>query len=319
MSAKHSFNSLMKSGKIKRADTGMKIRFADLVLGWNAREHDERWEESIVALTAYLRTGGQVPPLQVQVLASGDVEIAEGYRRHESYGRLIAEGMPIEWIDIEPFKGNNADRFAHIVNSNNQLSLTPLEKSKVYKELDGLMLDRAEIAKLTHASRPQVDNYLLLAYANTDVHNLIRSGHVSADTAIDFIRKHGEEAGKYLEVELQKARGQGKEKVTTGTVKGKSLPKRISTGYIASADTFASALGTEVHTKLFQVTQLKKDRGEEIDESETVSVDIPVKALSEFLDWHGNAEAVRARQAEKQRLREAKVAQGDLGGGGSHG
>jgi ParB-like chromosome segregation protein Spo0J len=318
MSVKHSFNSLMKSGKIKRADTGMKIRYADLVLGWNAREHDQRWEESIIALTAFLRTGGQVPPLQVQVLSNGDVEIAEGYRRHESYGRLIAEGMPIEWIDIEPFKGNNADRFAHIVNSNNQLQLTPLEKGKVYKELDGLKLDRNEIARLVHASRPQVDNYLLLAYANTDVHNLVKSCHVSADTAIDFIRKFGEEAGKHLEAELQKARGQGKAKVTSGTVKGKSLPSKISGAAIAELETFASSLPQAVHTQLYKLKKARAEQGLDDDE-ETGMVEVPAKYLSKILDAHGDIEAARAKQEEKQRLREAKAAQGELGVGGSHG
>ncbi|MNF69518.1 hypothetical protein D3C84_514040 [compost metagenome] len=70
---------------------------------------------------------------------------------------------------------------------------------------------------------------------------------------------------------------------------------------------------------MYQVAQLKNQRGEEIADHETVTVEISIKALSEFLESHGNAEAARAKQAEKQRQREAQAAQGDLVGGGSHG
>jgi hypothetical protein len=48
-------------------------------------------------------------------------------------------------------------------------------------------------------------------------------------------------------------------------------------------------------------------------------VEVPAKYLSKILDAHGDIEAARAKQEEKQRLREAKAAQGELGVGGSHG
>ncbi|TPG76328.1 hypothetical protein [Pseudomonas arsenicoxydans] len=305
MTVKYSYEGLIKDGVIKRARTGLQVKYETLVLGWNARNHNARWEESIVALTDYLREGGQVPAIEVHLnTATGELVIVEGYRRHESYRRLLAEGRPVDLIDIVPFKGNNAERIARIATSNNQLGLAALEYANMYRELAALHISSTEIAQLVKKSRPHVDDHLLLAYANVDVRNLLESNHVSTETAVKFLREYGEEAGKYLEAELQKARGQGKAKVTKGTVKGKSLPKKIVTGLIASVDSFTASLDDEIRKKLFLIEQAGT--------VDTETIPVPAKTLQELLDSHGNAEAARAKQSAKQREREAKAAQQEL-------
>jgi ParB/RepB/Spo0J family partition protein len=316
MTVKYSLEGLVKEGTIKRARAGLQVPYKNLVPIWNARDHDEDWEEKITDLVKYLRNGGTVPAIEIHINESnGNIEIVEGYRRHEAYGRLIAEGLPVDLINIVQFKGSKEDRIARIVTSNNQVELKPLEMAKVYKQLSTLNMTPAQIAEKVHKSRPHVDGYLLLANANHDVQELVRSKLVSADTAINCIREHGEKAGVFLQEALQK---RGGKKITMGSIKGKSLPKKIATGYLASADTLAISFGTEVHTKLYEITQAKKERGEEIADEDLITVQLSAKALGVFLESHGDAEAVRAKQAEKQRLREAKAAQGELGGG-SHG
>ena len=310
MAAKHSLTSLANSGVIRRRDSGYQIRHKDLVLGWNAREHTKRWEESIAALMIHLREGGQVPAIEVKVVEStGDVRIAEGYRRYHAYARLIEEGFPIDWINIAPFKGDETDECAHIANSNSQLELTPLEVASVYERLDKFNLSPDEIAKKVRKSRAHVDSYLLLAYSSVGVKHLVRSGLVAVQVAIDAIRKHGDQAGVVLEEQVQKGNGK---KLTMGAINGKSLPKKVQAPYIASADTLATSLSIEVHTRLYEFVKLKKERGEEVADDETVSVEISVKALSEFLESHGNAEAAREKQLAKQRERAVKAAQHEL-------
>lgn len=316
MAAKFSLEKLVGDKIIIRARTGLQILHKHLVPGWNARDHDEIWEASIVELASYLRTGGLVPAIEVRINElTGAVEIVEGYRRHAAYARLIADGIPVDLINIVQFKGSNEDRIARIVTSNNQVELRPLEKAEVYKQLSALNMSPADIAKKVHKSRQHVDDYLLLAYANFDVHSLVRSQAASADTAIKCIREHGENAGRILQELLQK---RGGKKVTMGSIKGKSLPKRVSGAAIAELDNFASSLPQAVHTQLYKIAKARAEKGIS-DEDETEMVEVPARTLRKILDAQGDIEAARAKQEEKQRLREAKASQGQLGGGGSHG
>ncbi|UQS92488.1 hypothetical protein M5C90_15645 [Pseudomonas chlororaphis subsp. piscium] len=67
---------------------------------------------------------------------------------------------------------------------------------------------------------------MTLGNANTDVQQLVASGQVSATTAVQVVRQHGEEAGKVLGGELQKAKATGKSKVTAGSMRGPTIPRQ---------------------------------------------------------------------------------------------
>lgn len=67
---------------------------------------------------------------------------------------------------------------------------------------------------------------MTLGNANTDVQQLVASGQVSATTAVQVVRQHGEEAGKVLGGELQKARATSKSKVTAGSMRGPKVPRQ---------------------------------------------------------------------------------------------
>src|SRR5690606_12574537 len=134
--------------------------------------------------------------------------------------RCIEAGKPVEWIAIVPFQGNDVDRVARILTSNNQLPLTQFEQAMVVKELAGFNLSPEDIARHINKSRTTVDNLLILAYANHDVQALVRSGAVAADVAIDAVRKHGEQAGAELQSHVERASAMGKARVTKAVVKG---------------------------------------------------------------------------------------------------
>lgn len=67
---------------------------------------------------------------------------------------------------------------------------------------------------------------MTLGNANTDVQQLVASGQVSATTAVQIVRQHGEEAGKVLGSELNKAKATGKSKVTAGSMRGPTTPRQ---------------------------------------------------------------------------------------------
>ncbi|UYM64344.1 hypothetical protein N5938_16205 [Pseudomonas aeruginosa] len=87
----YSFKSLRRDKAIKSRDL-YRVRYSDLVVvpGNNERDKDERYWHSINALEKFLLGGGQVAPLEVEVNPkTGAIEIVQGHRRHEAFGRVI--------------------------------------------------------------------------------------------------------------------------------------------------------------------------------------------------------------------------------------
>ncbi|WP_354692692.1 chromosome partitioning protein ParB [Phytobacter sp. RSE-02] len=215
--AANSFKLMSRSGVIKRADTGMFISLNDIHVkeGFNKRDDDERTRLADDALFEYLMNGGTVPPLEVTARNEGGVWVVEGHRRRRCYERCKAAGKPVDHIHIVPFVGNDVERLARVMTSNNQLPLTPLEQAQVIKELATTFnLTTQEIAKLVHKSVPTVEKLLTLATANHDVQQIVKNGEVSVGIAVERVREHGENAGKVLVQDRAVAAAAGKKKIT---------------------------------------------------------------------------------------------------------
>lgn len=226
----NSFKQMIREKVIKRSDSGMFIRWDDIHIrpGFNKREDDERTRAGNEELFQFLAAGGRVPAIEVEPRNEGGVWIVEGHRRHGAYGRCIDSGNPIEWIAITPFQGNDVDRVARIMTSNNQLPLTQFEQAMVVKALAGFNLTPEAISRHINKTRTTVDNLLILAYANHDVQELVRSGAVAADVAIDAVRKHGDEAGGLLQGHVERASALGKPRVTKALVKGPAIKRDMA-------------------------------------------------------------------------------------------
>ncbi|WP_193160009.1 ParB/RepB/Spo0J family partition protein [Serratia ureilytica] len=212
----NSFKQMKNNGTLKRTDSGMFIKLDDIHVqeGFNKRVDDERTQAADDDLFNHLSSGKPVPPLEVRPRDEGGVWIVEGHRRHRAYLRCRDAGKPVEWIAILPFTGSDVERIARIMNSNSQLALTPYEQSQVVKELAGFNLSPDEIAALVGKSRATVDKLLALTQANHDVQTLVKDGAVAVDAAVERVKEHGEQAGKVLAGDIEKAKAAGKKKVT---------------------------------------------------------------------------------------------------------
>ncbi len=124
--AANSFKQMSRDGTIKRTDTGMFISLEHIHVreGFNKREDDERTHQADDDLFNYLMNGGTVPPLEVIARDEGGVWVVEGHRRSRCYARCAEAGKPVDRIHIMPFNGNDVQRLARIMTSNNQLPLT---------------------------------------------------------------------------------------------------------------------------------------------------------------------------------------------------
>lgn len=217
----NSFKQMTRDGSIKRTDTGMFIDLADIHVreGFNKREDDERTRQADDDLFNYLMNGGAVPPLEVTARDEGGVWVVEGHRRRRCFARCAEAGKPVDRIHIMPFNGNDVQRLARIMTSNNQLPLSDMEQAAVIQELhNAFNQTTSEIAKLVNKSVTTVEKLLLLSAANHDVQREVKSGAVSVDVAVDRVKEYGEKAGDVLQKDKAAAAAQGKKKVTRSVI-----------------------------------------------------------------------------------------------------
>lgn len=289
-----SFKTMILDKTIKRADA-MKIQYhrIQVVPDFNPRDLDDRYEAEIQELLAHILAGGLLPPLEVVAMADGSgVELVDGHRRFDAMGRAIAQGFPIDWVSIVAFQGNKIDRMARVYTSNRNSPLRPLEAARGFKRFRGAGLDSAEIAAIVHCSRTHVENYLILADAERDVQELVRACTVSADVAIEAVRKLGAAAGDFLAGKVDQAKAAGKAKVTASTIHGRALPRKVVSPLISGVDTFIKGLDANQRAAIVDAQEGRVT-------SETIT--IPTAALLDLFQAHGAVETVRAKQAEKQR------------------
>lgn len=298
-----SFKQMIKDGIIKRADA-MKVRYADIHVepGFNLRERDEEFEAGIQDLTAYILGGGYIPPLEVRPHPEGrGVIIVDGHRRHIAIGRAIEQGAPIEYVSVVAFVGNDADRVARIMTSNEGVKLRPLEVAEGYKRLAAFGLSPEEIGRKVNKTRQHVEQMLILAHANRDVHALVKSGAVSASVAIEAVRKHGEKAGEFLARMLGKAKASGKGRVTAGVVRGKSIPREIVARAVDAIDALAETLSAESRAALLD--------GKIANDAPVV---LQAWIVRDLLEQHAAIIQAREKQAQRERERADKAAQMDI-------
>lgn len=289
-----SFKTMILDKTIKRADA-MKIQYHRIRVApdFNLRDLDEWYEKDIQDLLAHIVAGGLLPPLEVVAIEDGSgVELVDGHRRYDAMGRAIAQGFPIDWVPIVAFQGNKVDRLARIYTSNKNSPLRPLEAARGFKRFRGAGLDSAEIAAIVHCSRTHVENYLVLADAERDVQELVRACTVSAEVAIEAVRRLGAKAGEYLAGKVDQAKAAGKAKVTASTIHGRALPRKVVSPLISGVDALMNGLGGNEKATLIDVLEGR---------IAATHITLDAALLVNLYRAHGAIEAIRAKQADKQR------------------
>lgn len=292
-----SFKQMIKSGEVKRADA-MKVRLEDIheEPGFNLRDEGEELEASIGALAAHIAAGGTFPALEVRPRPEGGVFLVDGHRRRRALLRLADQMRDSNgelWVPVVAFVGNDADRLARVITSAEGRALSQLEVARGYKRLAAFGLSSDDIAKKVNKTRQHVDQLLHLANANTDVQQIVQAGTVSATTAIQMVRQHGEKAGEVLKVEAEKAAAAGKKKVTTATMKGKPVPRKITDDAMVSLGVLHSVLTAEDHETLATLNL----------QGDIPRIAIPADVVLELVELHRDAlrhaedQAAKARQA----------------------
>lgn len=287
-----SLKSLAAAGKIKKGDK-FRVHINDILEepGFNLRAEGAELQAHIESMCTSYMAGVTLPPLEVRVTVDDKIYVVDGHCRRRAILMAIERGAQIEFVDVLPFTGNDVDRVAKMIASSQGLALKPLERALGYKRLANFGWDTEQIAAHIGMTKPHVEQLLVLANANHDVHRFVADGKIAAHTAIEIVREHGDGAGEFISKQLEAAENKGKSKVTNGTITGKRLPKKVVNSVL---DSFRVFSGRVSPTMVEQYNGLRELAADEL-ESKTVEID----ALS-------LVELMKAKEALDSALAKAK-------------
>lgn len=203
-------------------------RVLEINEGFNPRPLDPK---HVAEMSLAMRNGATFPPLDVWV-EDGHIYIVDGHHRHAAALDVISSGIEIKSLECRHFKGNDADRVAHSLNSAGGLPLTPLQLGVRYRALIGFGWTELQIANRRGKSVQHVKDMILLAESNSDVHQAVNAGQISGTAALAIVKQHGSKAGAVIRDGLEAAQATGKSKVTAGVIArraagGKSTDKQV--------------------------------------------------------------------------------------------
>lgn len=240
--------------------------------GFNLREEGPELDAHLEALYQAMKAGANVPPIDVSVV-DGRVIARDGHCRTRTARRLKVEGVPY-LLQARQFRGNDAECVFHMISSAQGKSLTPLEAGRGFLRLLRYNLTVADICRRTGLNRTTVDNGIILAEAPAAVQKMIGSGQVSAQVALDILKKHGTKAEEVLRGIVEKVQGTGVKKVTKKHVSGPRVPQKVVQSFVS-----ATASLNEVMRQNFNMAIVS-----EMDDDESVAV--PAKIVKELLAAH---------------------------------
>lgn len=197
-------------GVTKVTSFGVDPRLLEIREGFNARPLNM---EHVGQMAEAWLNGATFPPLDIEV-DNGHMYLVDGHHRQAAALLAISRGAPIRQVDCRQFRGNDADRVAHLITSASGLPLTPLQLGIQLRKLIAFGWTEKQIAGRIGKSVEHVKNTILLAEANTDVHQAVNEGVVSSTTAVQLVKKHGSKAGKVIRDGVAKAQASGKTKAT---------------------------------------------------------------------------------------------------------
>lgn len=213
-------------------------------------------------------------------LRNGKLEVVEGHCRTTAAWELIAEGLDVPRLNVDVRTLSDRDARLLMYRSQNGLKLTPLERALGFRRMadeDGMSYP--DIAKEIGDVTPQrVEQLMLLARAPQEVQDSVLRKEISADAAIEMIRKNkGDEAAVIAAVGAVVSRGAAVGAKTAG--KGQTrlaMPRKAQEVFFD----VLSSRGDEIKDKI-AAAQKKAGDDEQARKEATVAVELPLELLEQ--------------------------------------
>lgn len=207
---------------IKPADAPLRVSLDKLAVlpGFNTRVKDEEYKERVSVIAESIAANGffDDKPFAVTMLPDDDtVYIFDGEHRFDAAkqatldGAAFPEGLPVAWAK----DGSTVrDLTIHLIHGNNSERLNMVEMAAVVRRLQGLGLEKDEIAKEIGRTTRHIDNLFVLADANQTVKKAVASGKIAGAEAVKLLRRDPKTAAAKITEAVKKAEEKGKKKAT---------------------------------------------------------------------------------------------------------
>ena len=281
-------------GHVRRVDAyRVNPRILELEEGFNVRIGQERDPELRSHIEGFKQTirdyitktdpnnrvskGGLsevMPPLLVRVTDDGRILVVEGHSRTIATRELIAEGFDIQELDVDVTKGDEADRNVVMVRSSQGKSLAPIEKAIAFVRMaDRFNWSFPKIAQECGGgvTTQRVEQLVLLGRAPQEILDMVADRKVTADSAIEIVRKHRDNPQEAVRVLEALVAGTGSRRIGKGHVRA-SIPRRTQDALFDVFTRNASLSAT--------IKGLSKDEGWENVE---VQVSLPAGIIQQLL------------------------------------
>jgi ParB-like chromosome segregation protein Spo0J len=262
--------------------------------GFNLRYYDDpKVVAHIEAFCESYMADRYVPPMVVRALDGGRIVIIEGHCRRRGVQLAVARGAKIPLVSVIPFRGNDTERVEVMLRSAQGLKLEALDIARGYLRLLEMGFKTTDIAASQGKTVARVEQLLTLATAGPEVHDLVRTGAVSADFAIETLRAHGEQAGAILSQKLEVARQEGRQRVTKSEGQGRAVPRKTVDTVFARVE-YAIAQVPATLRKQTEALQAIPEK-----ERANKKVEVDVNVLIGLMQAVKEIETMKAKQAKK--------------------
>lgn len=275
--------------------------------GFNLRDYSD--PEVIEQIEYFAQAYAQkifVPPLVLMIKEDGYLYPIEGHLRRR--GGLLAQsrGFDVELTAV-PVKGQTVAALTEIMmRSARGLRISPLKQAAGCLRLKNDGYSNERIAKGVCLTEARVEQLLLLANADTRIHDMITSGVVTADTVIEILRDHKDDAYDYLQQLYVIAKESGKAKLTRAVTRGVSLPPKVLTTVVGSVSGVVASLDKKT------LKELASFEDKEPEELKGKKIEVDAFALMQLMKASQEVEDVNRKREEKLRNAAAKEAQQDM-------
>lgn len=232
------FNKSMVSGGTKKAMKQVEASSRDLwqvpvgeirvIPGFNVRVKDEAYYAHVRNLANSMKENGfyQDKPLGGYIVMEGDVSVIyihDGHCRLEGADLAISEGAQIERLPIvvAPAGTTLEDLTVGLVQSNAGKPLSPFEVAVVCKRLTSFGWDAEKVAGRLGITQIYVESLLQIMGSPLEIREMIQSGKLAVNTALDAIRRYGSDVVAKLKEAEASANAGGKTRVTGQHLPGK--------------------------------------------------------------------------------------------------
>lgn len=279
--------------------------------GFNTRVKDDDYRERVAAVAESIAKHGffnDKPFAVVQIPGDDTIYIYDGEHRFDAAkqavldGAEFPDGLPIAWAkDGSTVK----DLTIHLAHGNNGERLNMVELASVVRRMQGLGMDKAEIADALGRTARHVDNLFVLAAANQTVKKAVASGQIAGAEAVKLLRKDSKTAAAKITEAVAKAKERGAKKATPKTMEA----DKKATG--PKTKTVPFTLNFPVGAKMGDV--LKAMAGSirevvEVGDGDVVSADALLRFSVTTIDREAEAARLQ-REQEKKEAAEKRAAE----------